>query len=163
MKILGKKQKSNSINNFDNTKYFINYGNLKLQKLLMKQSVAYNAEIDKIDQIIINNIDKVSPISYKLMINKEKTKKKIPNVINTDPDYILDKIPKEKKHPYPQLKDKEKNKDIINKNENIKNNRNKFSLPVLNKSINRNSYQISFKKEILKFFIKNKINNEKKL
>ena len=161
MKILGKKQKSNSINNFDNTKYFINYGNLKLQKLLMKQSVAYNAEIDKIDKIIINNIDKVSPISYKLMINKEKTKKKIPNVINTDPDYILDKIPKEKNHLYPYLKDKEKIKDIINKNENIKNNRNKFSLPVLNKSINRNSYQISYKKEILKFFTNNNINNEK--
>ena len=144
IKKLGKKQKSNSINNFDNTKYFINYGNLKLQKLLMKQSVVYNTEIDKIDKIIINNIDKVSPISYKLMINKEKIKKKMPYIINTDPDYILDKIPKEKKHLCPYLKDKEKIKDIIKKNENIKNNRNQFSLPTLNKSNNRNSYQISY-------------------
>ena len=69
-----KKQKSQNIK-------YVNFRNFKIPKILLRQSNIFNAEIDKINEIIINNYDKVSPSSYK------KSKKKFQDLSINVPDY----------------------------------------------------------------------------
>ena len=148
----GRKKKSYSINNFEDTKNFINFGNIKLQKLLLKQSIVYNTEIDKIDKIIINNYEKITPLSCKISINKEKEKEKdkMSNIINKEPNFDIEKIHQRKKK-YCYLKDKIKYKNILNENKCYK--RNNFSLPKLNKNnYIKTDNQISSQREILNYF-----------
>ena len=93
----------------------------------------YNADIDKIDKIIINNYDKVTPLSYKILMNKEKTKRKMLE-INNFPNLEV-KINQQKNNNY-SLRNKEKHY----KKENIIKNRNNYSLPkVLSKINNSNN------------------------
>ena len=152
---LVKKQKSPNINNIEN---FINFGNFKLQKLLLKQSFIYHTEIDKIDKIIMNNYDKVSPLSCKILINKEKTKKKIFDEMNTEPNLNIDGLTKNKFKLY--NKEKEKQYALLPKNENdnkIKK-RNNFSLPMVLSKINVNN---SEKQNIYPNYIHNILKNKK--
>jgi hypothetical protein len=107
MKKLSKTKRTKSINNLNNLEDFINFGNLKLHKLLLKQSMVYNTEIDKIDKIIINNYDKVTPLSYKILINKEKTKKKMLEEINKFPNLKKKQIEQRNNNNYIPLKYKE--------------------------------------------------------
>jgi hypothetical protein len=61
-----------------NMKY-INFRNIKISKKLLKQSNIINAEIDKINEIIINNYEKVTPSTYK------KPKKNYENLLINNP------------------------------------------------------------------------------
>ena len=152
---LVKKQKSPKINNIEN---FINFGNFKLQKLLLKQSFVYNTEIDKIDKIIMNNYDKVSPLSCKILINKEKAKKKIFEEMNTEPNLQYDGLIKNKFILY-NNKEKEKQYALLPKNENENENkikkRNNFSLPIVLSKINVSNSESQYPKEIYNI-LKNK-------
>ena len=135
---LVKKQKSPNINNIEN---FINFGNYKLHKLLLKQSFVYNTEIDKIDKIIMNNYDKVSPLSCKILIKKEKAKKKNFDEINTEPNLNIDGLTKNKFKLYNKEKEKEKQYTLLpkNENENKVKKRNNFSLPMVLSKISVNN------------------------
>ena len=116
----------------------------------MKQSIVYNTEIDKIDKIIINNYEKITPLSCKISSNKEKEKNKMSNVINTESNFDIEKIHQRKKKYY-YLKDKIKYKNILNENKTYK--RNNFSLPKLNKNnFIKSDKQIAFQREILNYF-----------
>jgi hypothetical protein len=152
---LVKKQKSPKINNIEN---FINFGNFKLQKLLLKQSFVYNTEIDKIDKIIMNNYDKVSPLSCKILINKEKAKKKIFEEMNTEPNLQFDSLTKNKFILY-NNKEKEKQYALLPKNENENENkikkRNNISLPMVLSKINVSNSESQYPKEIYNI-LKNK-------
>ena len=153
------KQKSKTINNLGN---FIKFGNYKLHKLLLKQSMIYNTEIDKIDKIIINNFDKVSPLSCKILINKEKEKSKLFGEIETEP--IFDKERNnlnKRKNVHIKIKEKEKKYKSITKIEKKIKARNNFSLPiVLSKSNKNNEQKLDsqniFSREIKNFFTVNK-------
>jgi hypothetical protein len=151
MKKLSKTKRTKSINNLNNLEDFINFGNLKLHKLLLKQSMVYNTVIDKIDKIIINNYDKVTPLSYKILINKEKTKKKMLEEINKFPNLKKKQIEQRNNNNYIPLKYKENQfkSSYFNKENKIKK-RNNFSLPQVLSQINKtnnnnkiNEYQIT--------------------
>ena len=148
MKKLSKTKRTKSINNLNNLEDFINFGNLKLHKLLLKQSMVYNTEIDKIDKIIINNYDKVTPLSYKILINKEKTKKKMLEEINKFPNLKKKQIEQRNNNNYIPLKYKENQfkSSYFNKENKIKK-RNNFSLPQvlsqINKTNNNNNNKIN--------------------
>ena len=148
-----KKQKSNSFINYEETKNFVNFGKTKLQKLLLKQPiVVYNAEIDKIDKIIINNYDTVSPLSCKIFSNKEKAKKKLQSIINNEHYEKLKKIQR-KNRKYSYLK-REKDKEVSNvdETENTINSKNLFSLPALNNNFNRNFLNRLSNKELINIY-----------
>ena len=49
----------------NNIKY-VNFRDIKIPKILLRQSNIFNAEIDKINEIIINNYEKITPSSYKI-------------------------------------------------------------------------------------------------
>ena len=66
-----------------NIKY-VNFGNIRIPKILLKQSNIFNPEIDKINEIIINNYEKITPSSCK--INKKYNKKTQSLLINA-PEY----------------------------------------------------------------------------
>jgi hypothetical protein len=55
-----------------NIKY-VNFRNIKIPKMLLRQSNIFNAEIDKINEIIINNYEKVTPSTYKKSKKKTQT------------------------------------------------------------------------------------------
>ena len=55
-----------------NIKY-VNFRNIKIPKILLRQSNIFNAEIDKINEIIINNYEKVTPSTYKKSKKKTQT------------------------------------------------------------------------------------------
>ena len=63
-----------------NIKY-VNFRNIKIPKILLRQSNIFNAEIDKINEIIINNYEKVTPSSYK------KSKKKTQSLSINVPEF----------------------------------------------------------------------------
>ena len=124
---------TNKLNNLDN---FINFGNIKLKKLLLKQSIIYNTEIDKIDKIIINNFDKISPLSCKLLTNKESPKKKNFEENNTVPNLDLKQI-LNKKDKYSIInRERKKGNYISYKSDNKLNN---FSLPIVLSKNNKNN------------------------
>ena len=100
-------KKPKRINTLNNTKNFINLGHLKIQKLLLKQALIYNTKIDKIDKIIINNYEKINPLSCKLSINKDKNKDKKSDVIN-ESNFNLTQMER-KKVKYITVKDNDKN------------------------------------------------------
>ena len=66
-----------------NIKY-VNFRNIRIPKILLRQSNIFNAEIDKINEIIINNYEKITPSSYK--INKNFSKK-VPSLTINTPEY----------------------------------------------------------------------------
>ena len=66
-----------------NIKY-VNFRNIRIPKILLRQSNIFNAEIDKINEIIINNYDKITPSSCK--INKNFSKK-VPSLTINTPEY----------------------------------------------------------------------------
>ena len=159
-KISISEKKSKSINTLNNTKNYINLGHLKIQKLLLKQALIYNTKIDKIDKIIINNYEKISPLSYKLSINKEKSKDKKSEVIN-DSNFNLT-LMERKKDKYFSMKDKDKNyQSFADNNENHKSKKlnNIFSLPALeidkSKNNKKSKNQVLHLKEMWTIF-KNK-------
>ena len=159
-KISISEKKSKSINTLNNNKNFINLGHLKIQKLLLKQALIYNTKIDKIDKIIINNYEKISPLSYKLSINKEKSKDKKSEVIN-ESNFNLTQMER-KKEKYFAMKDKDKIfQSLGDNNENHKNKKlnNIFSLPALetdkNKNNKKSNNQVLHLKEMWNIF-KNK-------
>ena len=132
------KRKFNPINDLEN---FINFGNYKLHKLLLKQSMIYNTEIDKIDKIIINNFDKVSPISCKMLVNKEKNK--VFEEINAETILEKEGSPLDKsKNLSLKKKDNDKKYKSLTKIEKTIKSRNNFSLPIVlaksNKIIEKN-------------------------
>ena len=153
-------KKPKRINTLNNTKNFIKLGHLKIQKLLLKQALIYNTKIDKIDKIIINNYEKISPLSCKLSINKEKNKDKKSDVIN-ESNFNLTQMER-KKYKYITVKDKDKNYQSFADNyENHKNKKlnNIFSLPALEndkiKNNKKSNNQVLHLKEMWNIF-KNK-------
>ena len=159
-KISISEKKPKNINILNNSKNFINLGHLKIQKFLLKQALIYNSKIDKIDKIIINNYEKISPLSYKLLINKEKSKDKKSDVIN-ESNFNLTQMER-KKDKYVIMKDKDKNYQSFA--DNYGNHKNKklnniFSLPALETDKMRNNKksnnQVLHLKEIWNIF-KNK-------
>jgi len=153
-------KKPKRINTLNNTKNFINLGHLKIQKLLLKQALIYNTKIDKIDKIIINNYEKISPLSCKLSINKDKNKDKKSDVIN-ESNFNLTQMER-KKVKYITVKDKDKNYQSFA--DNYENNKNKklnniFSLPALEtdkiKNNKKSNNQVLHLKEMWNIF-KNK-------
>ena len=153
-------KKPKRINTLNNTKNFINLGHLKIQKLLLKQALIYNIKIDKIDKIIINNYEKISPLSCKLSINKDKNKDKKSDVIN-ESNFNLTQMER-KKVKYITVKDKDKNYQSFA--DNYENNKNKklnniFSLPALEtdkiKNNKKSNNQVLHLKEMWNIF-KNK-------
>ena len=74
------KEPSNKKQKLQNIKY-VNFGNIKIPKSLLRQSNIFNTEIDKINEIIINNYEKVSPSSYK------KSKRKFKDLSINVPEY----------------------------------------------------------------------------
>ena len=66
-----------------NIKY-VNFRNIRIPKILLRQSNIFNAEIDKINEIIINNYEKITPSSYK--INKNFSRK-VPSLTINTPEY----------------------------------------------------------------------------
>ena len=159
-KISISEKKPKNINILNNSKNFINLGHLKIQKFLLKQALIYNSKIDKIDKIIINNYEKISPLSYKLLINKEKSKDKKSDAIN-ESNFNLTQMER-KKDKYVIMKDKDKNYQSFA--DNYGNHKNKklnniFSLPALETDKMRNNKksnnQVLHLKEIWNIF-KNK-------
>ena len=159
-KISISEKKPKNINILNNSKNFINLGHLKIQKFLLKQALIYNSKIDKIDKIIINNYEKISPLSYKLLINKEKSKDKKSDAIN-ESNFNLTQMER-KKDKYVIMKDKDKNYQSFA--DNYGNHKNKklnniFSLPALESDKMRNNKksnnQVLHLKEIWNIF-KNK-------
>jgi hypothetical protein len=131
-KISISEKKSKSIKTLNNSKNYINIGHLKIQKLLIKQALIYNTKIDKIDKIIINNYEKISPLSCKLSLNKEKNKDKKTEVIN-ESNFNLTQMDR-KKDKYIAVKNKDIN--YLTFADNYENNKSKklnniFSLPAL--------------------------------
>ena len=97
-------------------------------------------KIDKIDKIIINNYEKISPLSYKLSINKEKNKDKKSEVIN-ESNFNLTQMER-KKDKYFSMKDKDKNnQSFADNDENHKSKKlnNIFALPALETGKIKNS------------------------
>ena len=159
-KISISEKKPKNINILNNSKNFINLGHLKIQKFLLKQALIYNSKINKIDKIIINNYEKISPLSYKLLINKEKSKDKKSDAIN-ESNFNLTQMER-KKDKYVIMKDKDKNYQSFA--DNYGNHKNKklnniFSLPALETDKMRNNKksnnQVLHLKEIWNIF-KNK-------
>ena len=66
---------------------FINFGNIKISKSLLRQSNIFNTEIDKINEIIINNYEKVTPSSFK------KSKSKFQDLSINVPEYNSEEKP----------------------------------------------------------------------
>ena len=99
----------------------------------------YNTEIDKIDKIIINNFDKVSPISCKMLINKDKNKNF--EEINNEQIFEKERNPIEKSMHLKRKNNELKYKSLTKIEKNIKK-RNNFSLPIVlaksNKIIEKN-------------------------
>ena len=139
-KISASEKKSKSINTLNSTKNYINLGHLKMQKLLLKQALIYNTKIDKIDKIIINNYEKISPMSCKLLINKKKNKDKKFEAIN-ESNFNLTQMER-KKEKYFSVTDKDKiYKSFADNYESQKNKKinNIFSLPSLETDKNKNN------------------------
>ena len=67
-----------------NLKY-VNFRNIKIPKILLRQSNIFDAEIDKINEIIINNYEKVTPSTYK------KARNKTENLFINVPEYNSEK------------------------------------------------------------------------
>ena len=143
---LNRKIDNISINKANNLDNYINLENLKLKKLLLKQSIIYNTEIDKIDKIIINNFDKIIPLSCKIVTNKENSKKHSEEN-NTVPNLELKQLFNKKDN-----NEKKNKNELSNKKENkFKNNKN-MSLPIVISKNNKNNrikvdYQISQSRE----------------
>ena len=60
---------------------YVKFKNFKIPKILLRQSNIFNAEIDKINEIVIDNYDKITPSSYK------KSKKKMSNIAINVPSF----------------------------------------------------------------------------
>ena len=139
-KISASEKRSKVINTLNSPNNYINLGHLKMQKFLLKQALIYNTKIDKIDKIIINNYEKISPLSYKLSINKEKNKDKKSEVIN-ESNFNLTQMER-KKDKYFSMKDKDKNnQSFADNDENHKSKKlnNIFALPALETGKIKNS------------------------
>ena len=149
-------KKQNNSNNI-----FTNFGNYKLHKLLLKKSFIYS-EIDKIDKIIINNFDKISPLSCKMLINKKKEKRKVFQEINTEPNLVSEGLFIEKnKFSNLKKKDKEKQYILITKKDDKIKKRNNFALPLVSSKSKNNDKNMDnqniYSKEVNNIFINNKI------
>ena len=143
---LNRKIDNISINKTNNLDNFINLENLKLKKLLLKQSIIYNTEIDKIDKIIINNFDKIIPLSCKIVTNKENSKKHSEEN-NTVPNLELKQIFNKKDN-----NEKKNKNELSNKKENKFINKKNMSLPIVISKNNKNNrvkvdYQFSQSRE----------------
>ena len=78
--LTNKKRKSHNIK-------YINFGNIKIPKSFLRQSNILNTEIDKINEIIINNYEKVTPSSFK------KSKSKFQDLSVNVPEYNSEEKP----------------------------------------------------------------------
>ena len=61
--------------------HYVNFKNNKIPKILLRQSNIFNTEIDKINEIIINNYEKLNPS------NSKKTRKKFRNLLINVPEF----------------------------------------------------------------------------
>ena len=114
-----------------NLKY-VNFRNIKIPKRLLRQSNIFNAEIDKINEIVIDNYEKLTPSSYK------KQKKKPDNLSINYKGYYSEETKNKIYSPNPLSVDY---------------NKKFFPLPVIqNKKINFDSYD---EDDIIKYFEKN--------
>ena len=61
--------------------HYVDFKNNKIPKILLRQSNIFNTEIDKINEIIINNYEKLNPS------NSNKTRKKFRNLLINVPEF----------------------------------------------------------------------------
>ena len=115
-----------------NIKY-VNFRDIKIPKILLRQSNIFNAEIDKINEIIINNYDKVTPSTYK------KSKKKVQNLAISVPDFNTE----------------ETQKKIFSNSLSVDSKRKFFPLPTVKKKISNNNYKSIDEDDIINYFEKN--------
>ena len=115
---------------------YVNFRNIKIPKILLRQSNIFNAEIDKINEIVIDNYEKITPSSYK------KPKKKLGNFISYIPNFSEDN----------------KNKITLSNTFNTNFNKKFFPLPLVKNSnnINNNNYKLTDEEEnyIISYFEK---------
>ena len=119
-----------------NLKY-VNFRNIKIPKILLRQSNIFNAEIDKINEIIINNYEKVTPSNYK------KSRKKTQSLSINVPEF-----------------NSEENKNRINTTNSLSSDLKKkfFPLPIVknqNRDIKKNNFEILDEDELINYFEKN--------
>jgi len=121
-----KKRKSKNIK-------YVNFRDIKIPKILLRQSNIFNAEIDKINEIIINNYDKVTPSTYKKPI------KKIQNLAISVPDFNSE----------------ESQRKIYANSLSVDSKRKFFPLSTVKKKDNNNNYKSIDENDIINYFEKN--------